>query len=121
MGIQSAIITAFLRTLAMAVPLVAKSPSRATSYASALNYGATLIELGGAGEEKLVALTDHLKELHAAGQTVTDDDFSALKQRSDDAHAILQSSGEVPHSTAPPIDEAEPPSHDSNTGDENAQ
>lgn len=122
-GVASALIISFLRAAATAAPLITSS-KRADSLASALNYGATLMELGKAGEEKLVELTDRLNALHEKGSTVAASDFDELKERSDDAHAKIQASGEVPQSTAPPVKQPEDPDDSGpadGEGDENEE
>ena len=80
------VVPAFLRTLAgVAAPLAG---SGATAITAAIGYAATLIERGEAGAADLQALTDEIKAM--GDRNASEEEWSALKARSDAAHAILQ-------------------------------
>jgi hypothetical protein len=85
------LIAAFVRALAGAATIV-DSGKKAQAIASAANYGATLIEKGVEAEEKLQALRVEIEGFVAAPETLTDESFDRLKERSDAAHDVIQNS-----------------------------
>ena len=84
------LVSALLRTLAT-VSTVAVTSSKGQAVSAALNYAAKLVELGAAGEAKLKELTADVQAMVDGTKSLTEDDFNALKARSDAAHAAIQS------------------------------
>jgi len=78
-----------LRALAAAP---ASSSFLTPSIDSILNSIAALILAGEAGYEGLQALNDQIKAMIAANRDPTQEEWDALKARSDAAHAVLQAS-----------------------------
>lgn len=85
------LISALMRTLATVAGMVSSDKSTA-AVSSALNYGATLVELGATGEEKLKELNSQIEAMVNGTAPLTDADFDALKARSDAAHSVIQNS-----------------------------
>lgn len=83
------LISALMRTLAT-VSTVAVTSSKGQAVSAALNYAATLVELGAQGEEKLKALTAEVQAMVDGTKVLSEDDFNGLKARSDAAHAAIQ-------------------------------
>lgn len=90
MGTQDTL--TLIQALLSALGAVAMTPAGAAlgGVGSILNFAASLIGQGEAGMVELQKLTDEVKAMVAAGRDPTDEEFAALKARSDAAHAAIQ-------------------------------
>lgn len=81
-------IASFMGTLGMVAQLF--GPAKYARVGELLGLGGQLISQGEAGADALHDLTDDIQAMVAEGRDPTDDEWSALKARSDAAHAAIQ-------------------------------
>ena len=89
------IIATLLDTLAGVVPTVLGG-TPGSIVATVMDIAATLVRAGDAGASQLQELTAHVQAMIKAGTDPTEDDWNILKQRSDSAHALIQSASNAP-------------------------
>lgn len=92
-----AIIATLLEALGTAVPGIASGQSALAGILdTVLLTAAALIKAGEAGSTELQALAAHVQTMVGSGTDPTEDDWNQLKQRSDSAHALIQSGSSAP-------------------------
>lgn len=101
--------------LLTAISAYIKNDSGANSVSEAIDLVTTLAAEGALTQQKLQAITNTVKAMVDEGREPTEEEWAALRARSDDAHAVIQ------NADLGDDDATDPPGGDSPAGNETAE